>query len=376
MRSADMTTGVIARLVWEPTSAGRLTSLLIKMLSIVNITAILWLEFSVFGDLAALTLGNFAGTIGAASFIVCLGTFIVVLIIVRYGLRGFVFADVLHSPFVMAGTLAVLVGLVMTILGKPDAHWSTAAQPLAPLDQVGLFVIHVFALNFFFVLVTEAHWLRLWIFSTRELTAQATGTIWTAAVWAVLALAGCLAVFVTKKTGIDGIVPLLGALDAINPALTFLFWFGASAALFSTTDAQVYGLLLVWNYKPHKGEMSPRVDRPSSPALLALLAAVLFGAAFALTRYLHVPFEKLVFALFPICLNTLPVFLAVATNRVITPWWTIIAVVLYTGTTIEGFVHSDQELVWTLAAALAPVTVSLAMLVGQRPSCAGRRDVQ
>ena len=121
--------------------------------------------------------------------------------------------------------------------------------------------------------------------------------------------------------------------------------------------------------------MSQEVDRPSSPILLLLLAAVIFSGGFAITRFFQVPFEKLVlFTLIPVCLNALPAFCAVALRRPLIPWWTIASVTIYAGTTIKGFLSPDQELIWSLSAALAPIV--LMPHDGGRPKAVRRESIK
>ena len=76
-----------------------------------NILAVLWFEFSVAGDLVRGIVPPFAGAASGsiAVFACCL---VVVFLIVRFGLRGFVFADLFQSPLIIIGTAAVLIAML------------------------------------------------------------------------------------------------------------------------------------------------------------------------------------------------------------------------------------------------------------------------
>jgi len=111
LEQSETTTGVVSRLVWTPSFAGKSTAWIVKHLSLMNILAVLWFEFSVAGDLVRGIVPPFAGAASGsiAVFACCL---VVVFLIVRFGLRGFVFADLFQSPLIIIGTAAVLIAML------------------------------------------------------------------------------------------------------------------------------------------------------------------------------------------------------------------------------------------------------------------------
>ena len=367
LEESETASGVVARLVWQPGLDGRVTSWLVKHISLLNLAAVIWLEFSVAADLVQQvnTSANEPWLGPLALFICCFG---VVFIIVRYGLRGFVFADLFQSPLVIIATIVILLAVilnpqVMTALATAPVH---LLQPQIPWQQGVLFVVHVMLLNIFFVLLTEGHWFRLWLFAGRETTNQWRGTFSTGFIWLLLAIVGCLAVAITTKTGTEGIGPVLLSLAQTHAAFVILFWIGAAAAVFSTADAQIYVFLLVRAFETKTGQIHDKVNRPQHPIGLALLVSLLFAAAYAVTRYYQIPFEKLVFILFPLSLNSLPAFIGILFDRRHRSIWTLFSLAGYTAVSIKGLMDPQNDLLWTLMAALVPFAVVALMLLLQR----------
>jgi hypothetical protein len=368
LQDSDTTAGVVARMVWGPTRDSKLTAWLVKYLSLLNIASILWLEFSVAADLFALQ----SGAQGSSALVGAVATFVIafsiVSLILRYGLRGYVFADLFQSPLIVLGTLSVVIAMGWHLWSSPTSISLSAFVPQVPPWQGVLFVLHVFAANIFFVLVTEGHWLRIWLFKDQEDIRQGPSTLWTGTVWAVLAVAGCLAGLITTQTGTPGVVPVIKMLGDIHPAFALLFWLGGAAALLSVSDAQIYGFVLVSGFRVRDGKIHQGLTRPQHPFYPALLVAIIFSCIYGVVRYYAIPFEKIIFILLPMCLNLLPAFLAVATGRAVRSIWTILAVAAYLAASFAGLVQPSSELVWTLAAALMPVVVSLCMLLIQPPT--------
>src|SRR3712207_4154190 len=96
----------------------------------------------------------------------------------RFGLRGFVFADAFHSPLIVVGTLALLVGAILLLVRSESdiPAMGTLVTPLLPKRDLWLFLAHVSVLNGFLVLLTEPHWLRLWIFRRTIVELQPVST--------------------------------------------------------------------------------------------------------------------------------------------------------------------------------------------------------
>ncbi|MEM1086784.1 MAG: hypothetical protein AAGH90_03575 [Pseudomonadota bacterium] len=369
--NSKRTSGVIAKITWNSGRHGRWVAFLVKWISILSIAGIIWLELAIFSDIARSLSGLGSNDLWAGAAVIFFISFTVVALILRYGLRGFLFADVLQGPIILVGTLILLATMLWIVVdGLGAVSVNTGLQPFVPLadtQTLFLFVVHVLVLNFALVLVTEGHWFRLWLFDRAEDQNQGLAASITAGVWILLALIGCLAVAVTADIANGGVVDLVNRMGEISLALIFIFWIVASAALFSTADSQLFHLLLVRKFNSKNGEMSSSIDRPHSPILQAITYSTIVTILYIVIRYFDVPFEKLVFAITPLCSNILPSLIAAATRRSQHAGWTIFSVLLYAVCSVIGFLTPSAELAWTLSAALMPVGVKALMMLLQRP---------
>lgn len=100
LNSPTQSGAVVASLFWAPDNEAKRVSTLVKYLSLFAISSIVWLEFALFGDITVRIIG---GTAYQAALFVGLAAFSVVWFTMRFGLRGFVMADLLHSGIVIAG---------------------------------------------------------------------------------------------------------------------------------------------------------------------------------------------------------------------------------------------------------------------------------
>ena len=88
--------GVIARLFWSDDPTDIRISRLVKWISIASITGIIWLEFALFSDVFGALLKIESLFIRA---LICgIATLVVTDFTLRFGLRGFIFADAFHAP--------------------------------------------------------------------------------------------------------------------------------------------------------------------------------------------------------------------------------------------------------------------------------------
>jgi hypothetical protein len=94
--------GALLPAIFREMGASANAAIAAKAISIASIAAILWLEFSVFTDLSM----GIAGITGrlSAGIILFVCAFAVILFVLRYGLRGYILADLFHSPIVVIGT--------------------------------------------------------------------------------------------------------------------------------------------------------------------------------------------------------------------------------------------------------------------------------
>jgi hypothetical protein len=357
----DQTGGVIASVFWRPTVQARKTAGLIKIISLLNIASIIWLDFALFADISGQLLGiqHLAWRtllLAICCFAVCYFTF-------RYGLRGFVFVDLFQSPVIALASLVLLVGAGLltfsardTLIHGPQLH--TLFSHALSTKECMLFTIHVAFVNLFLVLVTEPHWLRLWVFREKETILQVRSLAWTAGIWIVLILVGFMASFASGgKTGEQAIVGLLSKLNGISPVFLVVFWLGGMACLFSSADAQIYSFLVVREFDVTTGKLRTRLMETLQPLYSSTIIAVLFGCAYFGVRILNIPFEKIVFLIMPLSLNIFPAFVLASKGLPQNPSYLRISLALYAACAIFGLRQPTNSYFWTLSAALMPLVV-------------------
>jgi hypothetical protein len=127
-QSSDQVTAVVSSLFWADTNDGRRNSFLIKYISISNLAGVIWLEFAVFADLSRLLTGGTTFT-GVAFCI--LMSFLVIFFIMRFGLRGFVFADLLQSPLVAISSVVVFAGICYSVIFTDNLKLTGVLHPIA-----------------------------------------------------------------------------------------------------------------------------------------------------------------------------------------------------------------------------------------------------
>ncbi len=360
LNSPTQSGAVVASLFWAPDNEAKRVSTLVKYLSLFAISSIVWLEFALFGDITVRIIG---GTAYQAALFVGLAAFSVVWFTMRFGLRGFVMADLLHSGIVIAGILVFLIGTVYLYSIQGTSTLAAVIAPIVPPNVVLLFVLHVLVANAFLTLVSESHWLRLWVFSENEIKQQVPAQIGAALVWAALIAIGLLASSLTDAVDTDNVAKLLAKLNELSPIFVMAFWIGGTAALFSTADAQIYGFRLVTAFNIGTGAISDSTVSAKRPALIAIIVALIASGLYAAVRSNQIPFDKIVFVLLPITLNLLPAFAQLAFGRTIKVWPLALSLLIYVALAIVGFLMPENQLAATLAAALAPVVIATLTLV-------------
>ncbi|WP_046006412.1 hypothetical protein [Pseudoalteromonas rubra] len=358
LSSSSQTGGVLASLCWENTKDGKLSSILVKYISMTGIAAVIWLEFALFSDIGGQLFGF--SEIWMKSIILAFSSFAVIFFVLRYGIRGFAFTDIFQTPIIALCAFLLVCGSIWLALNSSVSFDSSLIAPIVDAKTITLFVIHVLFLNAFLVLATEPHWLRLWVFQEKETKTQIASTFSTAIIWAVLVGIGFIGSSLAQgEVGPGVIVTLVTQLSNISPVFLIIFWFAAVAALFTTCDAQSYSWLVVKNYDTNTGSLQEYNLEKSKPFLYALISAIVFTAAYFVLRTYEIPFEKLVFLIIPFALNTLPAIVQLAFHRQPTPYLIIISVIFFILFAAGGFIQPNNELLWTLVAALVPVVISV-----------------
>jgi hypothetical protein len=301
----------------------------------------------------------------------------------KYGLRGFVFADLFQSPLIIFGTLILLVGSVVVIgnavaiqTGETDYMsvflklWSALGTPaISPVGGI-LFVISCLFLNSFLLLVTPPHWLRMWVFGKKEIHLQIRSLAGTCAVWTALILVGALAsIAITLNPppgtpgSIDVVVHFLRELTEDGSYLfAVAFWIAGMAALFASADVQIYALWLLKNYNVGSGKLDPDARMDQMPLLYSLLAAAGFTVIYAIVRYYQVPFDRLVFVLLPSCLAIVPSLVLAIRGVRQTPLLPAAAITAYASLSAVALLSNRFGEEFAVAAPIAPLLISVVAL--------------
>ncbi len=259
------------------------------------------------------------------------------------------------------GSLALLGGVIFLAfnLGSFDQIMSELPISILSLKDCLFFALQVISLNLLLVLVTEPHWLRVWIFRAKETRLQPRSTLATAILWGLLAVIGLFAFPLSgEKIGEAAIVSLLQQMSTVSSSFLVAFWVGGMAALFSTADTQIYSFLLVKEFQSSTGKLRGTLMSNIRPLGLSLLTTILFALLYALVRSFDLPFEKMIFVVIPLCLNVFPAFVLAVLREKQQPLYIIVSLVLYTTCSALGFAQASNQFSWTLIAPFCPVLVS------------------
>ena len=220
IEDSSNTFGVIASIFWQKGNDKAIkNSRIVKYISILNIVGVIWLEFSLFTDILSYVFG--VDNLYFKSIIVLITAFIIIYFTIKYGLRGFVFADFFHSPLILVSALILLIGSVIFISQSGVSLTSTDIfVPILGVKECLLFSLHVIFLNSFLVFVTEGHWLRLWVFNDNEIKVQSKSILSTAIIWALLSIIGLLTFSQINNVGtlaVSNLIVKLGDISYIFP---------------------------------------------------------------------------------------------------------------------------------------------------------------
>jgi hypothetical protein len=113
-------------------------------------------------------------------------------------------------------------------------------------------------LNSFLVLVTQPHWLRVWMFGEKEIRLQVRSLSIACLIWLFLVVTGGLTAVmlsdVTDNTELNRatnvVLAFLRRLDEISPLFAVAFWIAGMAALFSIARNQIYSFFLIKYFDP------------------------------------------------------------------------------------------------------------------------------
>jgi hypothetical protein len=389
----DQSLSVILSLFLDGTPQSVYATQLIRYLSLASIAAILWLEFSVFADISSrlvwpVDMSSRTAVPSSLLYNIALGTalifacsFFVTFFTLKYGLRGFVFADLFHTPFIVMGTLGILIGAAWLLIEQlPSASSQNSLVTLLSLMMVEiirpsitpvggiLFALSCVFLNSFLVLVTQPHWLRVWMFREKVIKLQIGSISLTCAIWILLVLIGLLASIVLTASGADDtrtfrgdevVLKFLTQLTDISPLFAVSFWVAGMAALFSTADAQIYSFFLIERFSPNEAKIRNTDVSSLKPLLHSTAAAIVFSAFYAFVRVLEVPFDRLVLVLLPCCLNIVPALVLAARGMPQQPALILVSIFLYSVCGVLGLMEFPSAQMFAVAAPLMPVALAI-----------------
>lgn len=370
-RSNDQVSSVIATLFWSNTNAGIASARIAKWVSLVVILSIIWLECTAFIDLsfwiAGYTDPSDRALLPARFIAMFVVAFAIIFFVLRYGIRGFVFADLLHTPIIALAAVSILVGALW--ISRPTwpefltaEFWSPVLSQPDPVFGVPpglIFATHVLVLNLFQITCTEHHWFRMWLFGETELSRQSRGTAFTGLIWLIMLPVGFIAFSLSNTPGEAAIGALVPALGQLFSWFSILFWVGATAALFSTADMQIYSALLVSRFEPRTSTLHDISLTRATSLASAVVAATAFGLLYMAARAAALPLEKIIFVIVPMCIVLLPGFLHFRWGYQVRPEVLILSFVSYVSMAAWGFLVSAANFSFTLSAVFLPLLISV-----------------
>ena len=342
---------------------------LVRIISLVSIFSILWLEFSVFADISAKLQGGKSLFVSTA--ILFASAFLVIFFALKFGLRGFAFADLLQAPFIVIGTFVLFVGVVILTFAGADpsgpAFSLTVIQrslaPSIPLFICLVFVLSTIFLNMVIVVGTEAHWIRVSLYGRNEYKFQAKSVFAVAFLWAILIGIGFFMAANTEKVGAEAVVEVIGNLANLSPMFAVAFWLAGTAALFSTADFQAYTVCLLLSYSRKTGAVDVNRMHRMQPFKVAFFSAMAFSLLYFTVRKAQIPFEIVIFIVFPIWTNVVPVLVARATGRPARAEVIFISLMLYGVCSAMSVIDSANGLFWAVLAPSSAAVVTVGQFV-------------
>lgn len=365
--------GVILTLFLDGAKSGRRAAAIVRTVTIINILAILWMEFSVFADLSSRMI--WSGSVFGGAILIFLCSFAIIYFTVRYGLGGFVFADLFQCPLMAIESVALLIGAAVAlgnrILAYTDdpsllnAFFTRFAAPEVSWLQGGLFALSCVFLNSFLVLVTQPHWLRVWMFGEKEIRLQVRSLSLTCVVWLFLIAIGGLATVMLSgmaaaaesSDATEVVLGFLQRLATISPLFAVAFWIAGMAALFSIARNQIYSFFLVKYFDPEKETISDGSAGFARPTVPSALAAAAFALVYLFVRRLNIPFDYLIVVLLPLCLTIVPGLVLAARGKPQVPALLWASLALYAVCALLGLATHENALF--VAAPLMPMILSV-----------------
>jgi hypothetical protein len=367
MSSENLASVAIASLFWGDDSASKRVSKMVKIITLISISSILWLEFASLTKLSS-------ALIGVRSLSFEIGTIFIAVtfvtdFVIRNGLRGFIFVDLLLGPLILLGILALCAGVTLSVLPTLQTEGVLAhllASPKIPTTSLIVFCFATIFLNGFIIICSEAHWLRVWAMPQHvRLGTKRSGFV-TALLWLVLIIIGLLgASLVDGAVGVDGVVKLVNILSQHSTWYPIAFWVGATAAILSVTDGQLYAGVVLLAFDTETGTLKSSPRALKAPLASGLVAAIIATIVYVVVEVTAFPFDQVVFFTLPFFLCLTPAFVQMLRHGNITVVPIVISVTLYLLCGLGMIIGPNEyRLLLSLAAPLMPLAVSLLVAFG------------
>ena len=370
----EQASGVIATLFWTNDSRGERLSRLVKYVSLFCIASVIWLEFSLMTQFAGMMFKVTSWEVKTG--IMFVSVLSVVYFTLKYGVRGFVFADLLHSPLILIGAAGLFTGAALLYarqVSQPLIGLGALGDRILSLPQCIMFAFHVIVINFLQILSTEPHWMRMWLLGGKVEKLQVKSMGVTALLWLVMLFHGFLAYAITKQAGDAAIVETVQKMSSITPLFLMLFWLAAIGALFSTADSQSYSFLLVWQFDAKTGKLRERLMTNIRPLIHGVLVALIFAGLYSTFVALGIDTTKIIFAIMPTCVNLAIPFILLAFGRIPSAWVVLTSLAFYVPTVIISLVRPPTEFYWSLGGVFIPIIVAF-ISIGFCPKIGNQGD--
>ena len=372
MERQNQANSVLCSIFWNEDVGSKHLAKSSRIFLITYLLAILWLEFSVFSRITGQIISP--GDIWVQLLVFFVACFSTTLFTLKYGLRGFVFADLFQSPIIVIGTVVILFGVVGNFYSEiltlevsiENLLGEALFSPKVDFINGVIFVLAVLFLNSFLVVSTPAHWTRVWIFGKeRVINHQLKSTSFTTLIWIVLIFIGLglSLMFLSKEVestplGELAVIELLIILADNSSIYVFAFWLTGMAALFSTVDSQLYSLALIRNYDPEENSLSKNLHI-KKPSLVSFLFSTVLCMAYFLFFYYDTHLDKVALLVLPSCLVLVPAMALKARGKRISPNLIIITLCFYIAVASISFIFDEHSYFLILGAPLVPLIVTV-----------------
>lgn len=284
-----------------------LTSQLVRYLSMLNITAVIWLEIKVLTTILCNVVFQISfEPRNAIIFAVVAGLFTVLLVqfILRFGMQGVIATDAMYWPFIILSA-ALIAAVVFYLSFNAAGDLSHLVQmislrPRIPDVTLAFFLLNIFAVNAVYHVGRDDLWLRMSAFqSTGQKDNPAASqlfqaTLFAVPVWFILISVGMLVPTILGRPA-DSVLEVIG-LIRVSYVVLPLAILGLLAAMLSTCDNQFFALKRLFRYSPETGEVRELTLNWRKTAAISFSAGLIVALLTWAAIYFDLKDQNLVFA--------------------------------------------------------------------------------